>query len=352
MLLQEHKQLFEQNTQIKAIFRNGQRVWPATTGSTPPGPDYSEPFYVENINNENETLSIVKNSPNAPTLIIEYSTDRTTWKILGTTSDTALTRTLTSGEKVYLRCNTNVWSLNNTYNNITGISKVGGNVMSLLYGSSFTGQETSFPSTNNHAFYGLFDPGSVNTSILQNASDLLLPATTLTPLCYSTMFQRCTSLTTAPALPATTLAQACYSNMFNRCNLLTTAPALPATTLASNCYSNMFSGCTSLTTAPALPATTLENSCYSQMFTGCTSLTTAPVLSATTLIQRCYDRMFRNCTLLSNITCLATSYINTNYSTNNWLQNISSSGIFTKAAGVEWPTGASGIPSSWTVIEV
>ena len=58
---------------------------------------------------------------------------------------------------------------------------------------------------------------------------------------------------------------------------------LPETTLAYDCYSSMFQGCTSLTTAPELPATTLANGCYCSMFQGCTSLnyikamfTTAP----------------------------------------------------------------------------
>ena len=49
----------------------------------------------------------------------------------------------------------------------------------------------------------------------------------------------------------------CYCDMFNKCTSLTQAPALPAKTLASDCYHYMFSSCSSLTQAPALPATTL-----------------------------------------------------------------------------------------------
>ena len=114
--------------------------------------------------------------------------------------------------------------------------------------------------------------------------------------CYSFMFYRCTSLTTAPSLPATTLASSCYSNMFPGCTSLTTAPSLPATTLAISCYYNMFQGCTSLTTAPSLPATTLAGHCYRSMFYSCTSLTTAPSLPATTLASYCYYNMFQGCT--------------------------------------------------------
>ena len=72
--------------------------------------------------------------------------------------------------------------------------------------------------------------------------------------------------------PPTTLGSICYTSMFQGCTLLTTAPELPATTLGTSCYMNMFRGCTSLTTAPALPATMLANNCYAYMFSGCTSL--------------------------------------------------------------------------------
>ena len=126
-----------------------------------------------------------------------------------------------------------------------------------------------------------------------------LPVTTLAHSCYSSMFNGCTSLTTAPELPATTLADSCYQQMFKGCTGLTTAPELPVTTLASSCYQSMFEGCTGLTTAPELPATILADSCYTGMFEGCTGLTTAPTLSATTLANHCYQGMFYGCTGLT-----------------------------------------------------
>lgn len=367
MLLQEHKQLFEQTTQIKAIFKNGQRVWPTVA------PDYSEPFYVENTGNDVQTLSIVKKSSSAPTLTIEYSTDKSNWTPFeNPTSTTAITLDLQPGDKVYLRCETERFSAGGTATtNISGISKVGGNIMSLLYGSEFEGRETSFPSTSNYVFDSLFSGTN-----LTDASELLLPALTLSSSCYHSMFNGCRTLKTAPKLPATTLASGCYSGMFNGCltlktapNLpattlatscyyqmfescfaLTSAPALPATILADSCYYRMFYNCSRLTTAPALPATTLVTSCYQSMFSGCTSLVTSPVLAAPTLVQSCYYLMFERCRNLVNVTCLATD-ISAQYATASWLYKASTSGTFTKAAGVEWPTGMSGIPSGWTVIE-
>ena len=176
-----------------------------------------------------------------------------------------------------------------------------------------------------------------------------LPATTLAEWCYGSMFNGCTSLTSAPELPATTLANYCYYYMFEDCTSLTTAPELPATTLAKYCYQYMFNGCTSLTTAPQLPATTLAYGCYNSMFNGCTSLTSAPELLATTLADYCYYQMFNGCSKLNYIKMLATN-ISANGCLLNWVIGVASSGTFVKNANMTTlPSGASGIPSGWTV---
>lgn len=174
-----------------------------------------------------------------------------------------------------------------------------------------------------------------------------LPATIMADYCYDNMFSA-SGLTSAPALPATELAYHCYQLMFAYCYSLTSAPELPATELADGCYNMMFSSCTSLTQAPALPATTLSHQCYWDMFSGCTELTTAPELPAVTLSPGCYGQMFNGCTNLSSVKCLATD-ITAYDCLYNWLGNVSSQGTFVKAANVQWPTGASGIPEGWTV---
>ncbi len=176
-----------------------------------------------------------------------------------------------------------------------------------------------------------------------------LPATTLADGCYYYMFYNCTTLTTAPELPATELAVSCYNFMFYNCTSLTTAPELPATELVVNCYISMFSRCTSLITAPALPATELAASCYNSMFDNCTSLITAPELPATTLAEGCYYDIFRNCTKLTHIKCLATD-ISAYKCTSNWVNGVSSTGTFIKHPDMtSWSTGVDGIPSGWEV---
>ena len=184
----------------------------------------------------------------------------------------------------------------------------------------------------------------------------LLPATTLAPSCYSYMFLNCSNLTTAPALPATTLAEKCYQSMFANCTTLAASPVLPATTLAEKCYQQMFYDCENLATVPdTLPATTLASYCYQQMFYGCQNLAAAPVLPATTLVSNCYQQMFYNCYNLSSVTCLATSGINQDNSTEYWLDRAGGAVQGTKtvnaASSANWPmNNDNGIPSGWTLV--
>ena len=163
-----------------------------------------------------------------------------------------------------------------------------GNIMSLL-DSTLVRTELK-----EYIFARLFD----GCDKLTDASNLILPATTLENECYRSMFSGCSSLKTAPALPATELEESCYGDMFYGCSNLKTAPSLPATTLAASCYSGMFSE-SGLTTAPVLPATTMVENCYLSMFSDCSSLEIAPTLPATSLASQCYQRMFSGCSGLT-----------------------------------------------------
>ena len=230
---------------------------------------------------------------------ISYSLDEgKTWVALASNTDSP---SIGDGEKI-------MWKGEMTPNGEDGIGtfsatvdgdiengtfNIEGNVMSLLYGDNFADKVDL--SEKENAFSKLFR----NNERIISAKNMKLPATTLADRCYWCMFQRCTSLTTAPELPAKTIANRCYEGMFQVCTSLTTAPSLPATTLADNCYRSMFAACTALTTAPQLPAKTLAAYCYGNMFSACSALTTAPQLPATTLAQSCYVFMFQNCTSLT-----------------------------------------------------
>ena len=177
-----------------------------------------------------------------------------------------------------------------------------------------------------------------------------LPAMNLAEECYLSMFEYCYALTVSPALPATTLAKGCYREMFFHCEILTKAPDLPATVLAPWCYQQMFSSCINLDEAPArLPALTLAEGCYASMFLR-SGIEKAPELPAPVLEESCYSGMFEQ-TSVNYVKCLAKD-LSAARCTYGWLYAASSKGTFVKDAAVTWwPTGTSGIPEGWTVVD-
>ena len=362
----------------------------------------NEYFYIENTYNGSNTISLITtigsgNITGSHATQLQYSKDKKTWTTI--TLNGTNTISMLSGERVYFRNDSGSFNwyyipADSFYTqiNCSNYHKVGGNINSLLDYNNYNVAITPY------CFFQLF----YENKYLTDANELIfsktslaigcyswmfnkctsltsapkLPSTTLAEYCYNGMFGGCTSLTTAPALPATTLARSCYDGMFSICTALTSAPKLPATTLAIGCYQSMFGycenlttppelpattiarfcyehmfqGCKSLTTAPALPAKTLEYSCYNSMFYGCTSLTTAPALPAKTLAESCYYYMFQNCASLNSITVYADDISALNCTT-DWLSNVASSGTFRNLGSVIYPTGTSGIPTGWTEVK-
>ena len=152
----------------------------------------------------------------------------------------------------------------------------------------------------------------------------------------------------------TTMEGASFAGLFagNTCGFEASGLLLPATTLSQDCYSSMFAGCSGMSDTPVeLPALTLAPGCYSNMFEGCDMIPAAPHLPATELVDRCYASMFYQCGTLQNVTCLATT-INGTDCTKDWLYEVNNPGTFTKAKGAScWTSGSNGIPWGWTVNE-
>lgn len=223
-----------------------------------------------------------------------------------------------------------------------------GNIMSLSYYDNFQNNNEVY----SHMFYSLFDGSLFNEYSYSNniisAKNLILP-NNLNKFCFAQMFQNCKLLVETPKLQSTYLKDGCYSNMFKGCISLIKAPELPATYLSKFPYYYMFSDCTSLIEAPKLPALTMTDECYMGMFAGCTSLIKAPELLSTNLYSECYYSMFENCTSLNYIKCLATD-ISANSCLTDWLNNVSSTGIFIKIQGINY--GSYSIPQGWTVQEL
>lgn len=95
----------------------------------------------------------------------------------------------------------------------------------------------------------------------------------------------------------------------------------------------------------------LTPNCFRAMFQY-SNISSAPVLRATTLVDSCYRFMFNYCSKLSYIKCYATSGININDSTYNWVPYVSNSGKFYKDSSATWPTGNNGIPTTWTAKDI
>ena len=287
---------------------------------------------------------------------VEWSKDGRTWTHTDNTSEAVtIDVQVASGEKVYWRGSGNCMTATTTTAGRQSIFSstarfdASGHLISLLTGDNLLEHLTNYNTdgVRNVTFARLFE----GCDTIVNASDLVLPTfTSWHTYIFSNLFAGCTSLTTTPELTSTSMATSCYNCMFYGCTSLTATPTLPATNLADDCYYYMFRGCTNLVTATSLPATILARNCYHSMFVNCQSLETGFVLPATILANSSYYQMFYGCKNLNYVKCLATDISATNCLT-NWLYGVSSTGTFIQAEGVEWPRGASGIPTGWVDVE-
>lgn len=291
-------------------------------GGGQPSHDYSQDYLTFNILSGGTINWKASHSP-VSNKVISYSfDDGTTWTELSSTTINGVSFSVNAGDTVLLKGTNEAYANLTQYNTFSGSTAyfdVEGNIMSLIYGDNFVGQTAL---TLGNEFRFLF----VATNII-SAENLVLPATALGGYYnYTALFHQCSKMVLAPKI-------------------------LPALTVPQGCYNSMFNGCTSLTTAPELPATSIGTDCYKNMFINCTSLTTAPVLHIATVNSGSYQNMFQGCTSLNAITCLATDVSAANC-TANWVSGVAATGTFTKAASMSnWSTGVNGIPDGWTVVD-
>lgn len=259
----------------------------------PPEPphDYSLDYLTFDILTSGTILWDAEGS--GATKTIQYSINDGEWTSV-TSTDSGVAISVTAGDSVRFR-GTNTQYCNANKNNYsrfgagTATFNISGNIMSMTAGDNFVGVTTLPAAWTFTQFFKESKPVS--------AEHLILPADTMLESCYRALFSKCTTLVTPPALPATTLATYCYYYMFENCGI---------------------------TTAPDLLAATIPSYGYSYMFTGCSSL--------------------------SYIKCMATTKSASNCLT-NWVTNVAASGTFVKDSNTSWSTGASGIPTGWTVFD-
>lgn len=204
-----------------------------------PPHDYSKDYLtIESLEDNNDIF--IKANSTSITRTISASTDNgETWNTYTTmTGQGQYFGTLNAGDKLLLKGENSAYGISTSWgNNILSNKqiKVYGNVMSLIYGDNFVGQTAL---TADYAFTSLF----WKSTGLTDASNLILPSTTLRNGCYSSMFRECNSLTAAPELPATTLANNCYNNLFFGCSNLNSITCLATNISATQCTNDWVYG--------------------------------------------------------------------------------------------------------------
>lgn len=308
------------DTQVDRVYLGVDIVWEHR--------DYSlEYFTIESLEDEND-ISIKNVSCGIyPTLYYSIDNGQTWSSITFERNKTKSVATINSGETIIFKCTITAMAISYNQYNCFSCSKdynAYGNVMSLIWGDDFV-SNSEFPSGSSRNITSLFR----EDAYLIDASNLVIPASTMPSNCCNSMFRDCVNLTKAPKLPATTLNAECYSSMFEGCIGLLEAPELPALMLDISCYNKMF--CMSRTSKLTTP-----------------KMTKSPILASRNGQTSCYAGMFQGNGNLTEVTCLLNPDSN---KTADWLTNCSTTGVFKKRAEYTWPVGTSGIPSGWTVVD-
>lgn len=287
----------------------------------PPTPSYDEmPLTFEILS---AGTIVWKATSNTAYKTIEYSLNDGAWTtITSNTGSSAPSINVAIGDKIQFRGDNNTYGINysndSSFDGSTAYFNAYGNILSLINSTGFTGV-TSL--SGQYVFKRLFKYTNVC-----DASNIVIPTTNIPAYGLYETFIGCTNLVKAPDLPATSLASNCYYGMFYNCNNLIDGPSsLPALITYANCYDKMFYNCYRLENAPEILCSSIN-------------------------IRSCRE-MFYGCSLLDYIKCLATNVSQTDC-TLNWLNGVSAIGTFVKDPNMtSWPTGTSGIPSGWQVVD-
>lgn len=188
-----------------------------------------------------------------------------------------------------------------------------------------------------------------HNSKITDASGLILLGTTA-PYCYASMFIN-SKIVSMPELVAKELSEKCYLSMFSQCTKLTSVPDINIDSFGEYSCQQMFNYCTAITSNINISAKTLASNCCYMMFSSCKGITNV-VLPNIDMVDNCYNSMFNGCTSLNNVTCLNSGNNNSLLYTSIWLNDVSSTGTFTKLDTSVWSSGTSGIPTGWTIKEV
>lgn len=330
------------------------------------------------------TLKLTKTNAdgNAPTVALEYSTDKVTWTTWEENNNERSIAIPANGTVYFRGNNANGFGYDNNNKHVfssTGNVEANGDLMRII--NKDRGGSTAIP---DNGFRNLFN----GMSTLKKAP--AISATTYGNYCCTTMYQGCglTDLSnfkiSNPTFPSGSGRQ--FFGMFLGCRSLTSANVeniFNKETLvsASNAYNQMFAYCSGLTATPEFTITSTLDGEFTGMFQNCSALYDLSKIrfNATAINAGTFMNMFQNCTSLKegldirSTTSIGTNAITNMYSgctslnvayaptvtwntakSNNWLNNVAATGTLYADESIinSIPTSnASGCPTGWNMYE-
>lgn len=295
----------------------------------------------------------MSNIPTGETIECSYD-DGTTWENHITSSgSTSYSFPLDSNEeKVLVRCTAPLADNNQTrglrFSGSTDMRyEIGGNIMSIFYGASFSGQ-TGDTNIKGVSFYGNYN--------LADARNLYLPFGNPK---LSRTFGECTNLLYPPVmLKYDSVGSYAFSGMFEGCTSLLTIPDIivGSTGNRERAFSNMFSGCTGLVdiSDKTIKTPVASWSGCSKMFINCTSLVAGPVVDIEEVNTGGFYQMFYNCPALTSLTLKATTMGSGSATSMPYYQILygnSQAGVLKipSSRSFDYSRGGDVIPNSWTI---
>lgn len=184
-------------------------------------PTLDIPFYFQNDTSQIQTI-VLKHSGINPT--ISVSDDNLLWRNVTVTSGDVTIGTINVGQKLYVKASTpgNYWNWayyhDSAYARFSGYTKIGGNIMSLYYGTNFTGTETRF--TNAGTSSTTYTNVVPRFSEATNVEMLNLPATMLPINAYEYLFANSTIKRGPNFGVVTSMDNRSCLRMFENCSML------------------------------------------------------------------------------------------------------------------------------------
>lgn len=132
---------------------------------------------------------------------------------------------------------------------------------------------------------------------------------------------------------------------------LKSAPDVIAYVAGKHSLHCTFKDCTALINPPSVSIERVDEHSCEETFRGCTSLVSTPELKPLVLSDSSYYRMFHGCSSLKKVVTKMTDISGTNC-LYQWLRDVAATGEFYCPSSLVIPSGASGIPSGWTRIEI